>query len=115
MAPAYVDSDSESGDESRLATAVYDENEGSGTVAERLANNLEVLDQQVGNWTLERQPLCTQEGVNVQLIRKPTASGLGHHLLPPGVYRYMEPMGTLHDFARLVEAQVTGKNTLREY
>jgi hypothetical protein len=97
---ALWESDSESEAEAGLATALYSENEASVTVAQRLVQNLEKFDAEVSIWALERQPLKTDDGKDVLLVRKPTASGLGHQLLHPGVYRYMEPMGNLNHFAR---------------
>jgi hypothetical protein len=100
----YAASDTESEREVEFEADMEDEEQVS--VALRLVQNQEFLDQQIASpsaWVLEPQTWQTTEGTDVVLIRKPTASNLSHSLLNPYIYRNIQKVGTLNDLAALLD------------
>ena len=100
----YADSDTESEGEAQFEAETGNEEQDS--VATRLRQNQIYMDRQIssGNpaWILEHQNWLASEDLNVVLIRKPTASNLGHRLLNPFIYRNIGNVGTLNDLAELL-------------
>jgi hypothetical protein len=54
------------------------------------------------SWLLEPQTWKITEGIDVVLVRKPTASNLSHRLLNPFIYRNIQNVGTLDALATLL-------------
>ena len=54
-------------------------------------------------WLLEPQTWQTTEGIDVVLVRKPTASNLSHRLLNPFIYRNIQNVGNLDALATLLD------------
>jgi hypothetical protein len=84
----YAASDTESEHDAQLENETEDEE--THSVAARLFQNQQYMDQQITSqqgersaWVLEPQSLKADNGLDVILIRKPTASNLSHRLLNP--------------------------------
>ncbi len=78
-------------------------------IADRLQQNRLFMDRFVSppltnDWILETQSTVSSEGDNVVLIRKPTASYLGHRFLNPYAYSMIQDVGSLTDIAALLKA-----------
>ncbi|KAJ3413504.1 hypothetical protein HDV05_007887 [Chytridiales sp. JEL 0842] len=103
-------SDTESEGEGAPAEVDSDDEE-QHSIEARLEQNRQYLDLQVklpsgsevSPWILNPQSWKTEDGTDVVLIRKPTASHLSHRLLNPFIYRTVENAGTLHDLAALLD------------
>jgi hypothetical protein len=54
-------------------------------------------------WLLEPQTWKTTDGIDVVLVRKPTASNLSHRLLNPFIYRNIQNVGNLDALATLLD------------
>lgn len=87
------------------------EDEDEHSISTRLEQNQLYMDQQItlpsgenSARILEPQTWKTAEGLDVVLIRKPTASNLSHRILNPFIYRNIQSAGTLNDLAATREA-----------
>ncbi|KAI8895428.1 hypothetical protein BC833DRAFT_601340 [Globomyces pollinis-pini] len=100
----YAGTDTESEGEAQFEVDAEDEEQFSTST--RLQQNQQYLDHQItpasSTWLLEPQTLKTNKGVNVILVRKPTASNLSHRLLNPFIYRNIENVGKLDALAKLL-------------
>eukprot|EP00842_Homolaphlyctis_polyrhiza_P006826 jgi/Hompol1/732/HPOL_000926-RA len=100
----YAASDTESEGEAHFEVDTEDEEQYS--IATRLVQNQEYMDQQISPpsaWVLEPQVWKTAEGADVVLIRKPTASNMSNRLLNPYIYRNIQNVGTLDNLATLLD------------
>ncbi len=104
----YAASDSESEHAAQFENEIEDEE--THSVAARLLQNQQYMDQQITSqpgdhsvWVLEPQHWKADDGLDVILVRKPTASNLSHRLLNPHIYRNIQKVGTLQELAILLE------------
>ena len=104
----YADADTESEGEAQFEVDTDDEEQYS--ISTRLQQNQQYVDRQItpasvehSAWLLEPQTWQTTEGIDVVLVRKPTASNLSHRLLNPFIYRNIQNVGTLDALATLLD------------
>jgi hypothetical protein len=103
----YADTDTESEGEAQFEVDTEDEEQYS--ISARLQQNQQYMDRQItpasgehSAWLLEPQTWQTTEGIDVVLVRKPTASNLSHRLLNPFIYRNIQNVGNLDALATLL-------------
>ena len=109
----YGPSDTDTGIETEPESILEGEADDDETqsIETRLLQNQQYIDDQLAlppshksHWFVEPQSWKADNGSDVILVRKPTASNLSHRVLNPYIYRNIRNAGTLDNLAALLES-----------